>query len=124
MAITMFSGPATISPTQLLSMLQVELSNNEDIYNSGKTTIISTIKLLQSNSPFVGQSQPHLCHRKSLLPFPGDALSWLTGTATTKDINNIKKQINQLITTKSSQQETLVHIISILICHQICHPSQ
>ena len=42
------------------------------------------------------------------------ALSWLTGTATTKDINSIKTRINQLIATQSSQQETLVHIISIL----------
>ena len=50
----------------------------------------------------------------SLLPFLGDALSWLTGTAMTKDINSIKTRINQLIATQSSQQETLVHIISIL----------
>ena len=97
------------APTQLLSTLQVELSNIEDIYNSGKTTIISAIKLLQSNQP-----QTHIHCRRSLLPFLGDALSWLTGTATTKDINSIKIRINQLITTQSSQQETLVHIISIL----------
>ena len=95
--------------TQLLSTLQVELSNIEDIYNSSKTTIISAIKLLQSNQP-----QTHICHRRSLLPFLGDALSWLTGTATTKDIKSIKTRINQLIATQSSQQETLVHIISIL----------
>ena len=43
-----------------------------------------------------------------------DALRWLTGTATAKDINSIKTQINQLIATQSSQQETLVHIISII----------
>ena len=100
--------------TQLLSTLQVELSNIEDIYNSGKTTIISVIKLLQSNPSFNGQTQAYICHRRSLLPFLGDALSWLTGTATTKDINSIKTQINKLIATQSSQQETLVHIISIL----------
>ena len=100
--------------TQQLSTLQVEVSNIEDIYNSGKTTILSTIKLLQSNPSFDGQSQTHICHRRFLLPFLGDTLSWLTGTATTKDINNIKVQINQLIITQSSQQETLVHIISIL----------
>ena len=41
--------------TQLPSTLQVELSNIEDIYNSGKTTIISAIKLLQSNPSFDGQ---------------------------------------------------------------------
>ena len=95
-------------------MLQVELSNIEDIYNSGKTTIISAIKLLHSNPSFDGQSQPHIHCRRSLLTFLGDALSWLMGTATTKDINSIKTQINQLIATQSSQQETLVHIISIL----------
>ena len=100
--------------TQLLSTLQVELSNIEDIYNSAKTTIVSAIKLLQSNPSFDGQPQTHIHHRWSLLPFLGDALSWLTGTATTKDISSIKTQINQLITTQSSQQETQVHIISIL----------
>ena len=86
----------------------MELSNIEDIYNSGKTTIISAIKLLQSSQP-----QTHICHRRSLLPFLGEALSWLTGTATSKDINSIKTRISQLITTQSSQQEALVHTISI-----------
>ena len=76
--------------TQLLSMLQVEFSNIEDIYNSGKTTIISATKLLQSNPSFDGQSQTYICHRRSLLPFLGDALSWLTGTAITKDITVLK----------------------------------
>ena len=56
----------------------------------------------------------HVCHRRSLLPFLGDALRWLMGTATTKDINSIKTQINQIVMTQSSQQETLVHVISIL----------
>ena len=92
----------------------MELSNIEDIYNSGKTTIISAIKLLQSNTSFDGQSWTHIHHRRGLLPFLGDALSWLTGTAITKDINSIKTWINQLIITQSSQQETLVQIISIL----------
>ena len=97
------------APTQLLSTLQLELSNIKDIYNSGKTTITSAIKLLQSNLP-----QTHICCKRSLLPFLGDALSWLTGTATTKDIHSIKTRINQLITTQASQQETLVHIVPIL----------
>ena len=35
-------------------------------------------------------------------------------TATTKDIRSIKTRLNQLITTQASQQEILVHIISIL----------
>ena len=93
-------------------MLQMELTNIEDIYNSCKTTIISAINLLQTNPSFDGQSQIH--HRRSLLPFIGDALRWLTGTATTKDINSIKTQINQLTATQSSQQETLAHVIYIL----------
>ena len=46
--------------------------------------------------------------------FLGDALRWLTGTATMKDVNSIKTRVNQLIATQSSQQETLVHIVSIL----------
>ena len=52
--------------------------------------------------------------KRSLLPFLGDALRWLTGTATTKDVNDIKTHVNQLIETQSAQQETLVLIISIL----------
>ena len=95
--------------TQLLSTLQLELSNIKDIYNSGETAILSAIKLLQSNQP-----QTHIHHRRSILPFLGDALTWLTGTATTKDIHSIKTRINQLITTQASQHNTPVHIMSIL----------
>ena len=95
-------------------MLQVELTNIEDIYNSCKTTIISAIDLLHTNPSFNGQSQSHICHRRSLLSFLGRYPQMALGTATTKDINSIKTQINQLIATQSSQQETLVHIISIL----------
>ena len=72
-------------------------------------TITSAIKLLQSNQP-----QTHIHHRRSLLPFLGDALSWLTGTATTKDIHCIKTRMNQPIATQASQHNTLVHIVSIL----------
>ena len=92
----------------------MELTNIEDIDKSCKTTIISAIDLLHTNPSFDGQSQTHICHSRSLLPFLGDAFRWLTGTATTKDINSIKTWINQLIATQSSQQETLVHVISIL----------
>ena len=97
------------APTQLLSTLQLELSNIQDISHSGETTITYAIKLLQSNQPWT-----HIHHRRSLLPFLGDALSWLTGTATTKDIHSIKTRINQLIATQASQCQTLVHIVSIL----------
>ena len=73
------------APTQLLSTLQLELSNIWDIYKSGESTITSAIQLLNSN-----QLQACTQCRRSLLPFLGDTLSWLTGTATTKDIHSIK----------------------------------
>ena len=95
--------------TQLLTRLQLELSNIQDIYKSSETTITSAINLLNSNQP-----QTFTQCKRSLLPFLGTALSWLTGTATTKDIHSIKTRINQLIATQSLQHDTLVHIISIL----------
>ena len=95
--------------TQLLTTLQLELSNIQDIYKSSETTITSTINLLNSNQP-----QTITRCKRSLLPFLGTVLSWLTGTATTKDICSIKTRINQLIAMQSSQCNTLVHIISIL----------
>ena len=97
------------APTLLLSTLQLELSNIQDIYSSGESTITSAVELLKSNQP-----QTHIHCRRSLLPFLGDALSWFTGTTTTKDIHSIKTQINQLIATQASQHNTLVHIVSIL----------
>ena len=97
------------APMHLLSTLQLELSNIQDIYKSGETTITSAIQLLNSN-----QLQTCAQCKRSLLPFLGDALSWLTGTATTKDIHSIKTRVNQLIATQTSQCNTLVHIVSIL----------
>ena len=97
------------APTQLLSTLQLKLANVQDICRSGETTVTCAIKLLQSNQP-----QTHIHCRRSLLPFLRDALSWLTGTATTKDIHSIKTRIHQLIATQTSQHNTLVHILSIL----------
>ena len=52
--------------------------------------------------------------KRGLLTFLGDELSWLTRTATTKGDNSIKTRINQLLATQHNQQDTLVHIISIL----------
>ena len=97
------------TPMQLLSTLQLELSNIQDIYKSSESTITSAIQLPNSN-----QLQTHTWCRRSLLPFLGDAFSWLTGTATTKDIHSIKTWINQLIGMQISQHNTLVHIVSIL----------
>ena len=102
------------APTQLLSVLEAELSNLNSIYTSSQPLIQAATHLLKKEPSFDGipVSSKHL--KRSLLPFLGDALSWLTGTATTKDVNSIKSRINQLISTQQSQQETLVHIILIL----------
>ena len=93
----------------LITTLHLELANIQDLYKSHETLIMSAVNLLNSNQP-----QPTTRHRRSLLPFLGTALSWLTGTATTKDICSIRTRINQLIATQSSQHDTLVHIVSIL----------
>ena len=69
---------------------------------------------MATDPSFDGNSNYNKCVRRSLLPFLGNALSWLTGTATTKDINSIKKRVNQLIAAQSMQQEAIVHIVSIL----------
>ena len=87
------------TPTQLLSALQDELTNINDIYTSYKPIIIPAINLLDTDPSFDGNSNYNKHVRRSLLPFLGDALSWPTGTATTKDINSIKKRVNQLIET-------------------------
>ena len=94
------------APTQLLATLQLEL---QDIYKSSEASITSAIQLLNSN-----QLQTKAQCRRSLLPFLSDALSWLTGTATTKDIHSIKTRNIQLIATQTSKCNTLVHIVLIL----------
>ena len=79
-----------------------------------KPIIIPIINLLNTDHSFGGHSKHSYQVRRSILPFLGNALSWLTGTATTKDVNSIKKSVNQLIEAWSTQQESLLHIISIL----------
>ena len=57
-----------------------------------------------------------------------DALSWLTRTAMTKDIRDIKRRVIKLIEMQTQQQDNLVHVIFILYitryamaCHQTIH---
>ena len=102
------------APTQLLSALQAELTNSNDIYTSYKPIIIPAINHLDTGSSFDGNSNYNKHVRKSLLPFLGDALSWITGTATTKDVNSIERRVNQLIEVQSTQQKAIAHIVSIL----------
>ena len=75
---------------------------------------MSAINLLIMDNSFGGHTHSNTHHKRSLLPFLDNTLRWLTGTATTKDVNSIKVCVNQLIETQSAQQESLVHVISIL----------
>ena len=102
------------APTQLLSALQAECTNINDIYTSYKPIIIPTLNLLETDPSFDGNSNYNKHVRRSPLPFLGNALSWLTGNATTKDINIITKGVNQLIAAQSMQQEAIVNIVSLL----------
>ena len=110
------------APTQLLSGLNAELSNLNSIYTSYQPLIQAATQLLQKEPSFDGipVSSKHM--KRRLLPFLWDALSWLTGTATNKDVNAIKSRINQLISMQQSQQKTLVHVISILNITRYCTP--
>ena len=102
------------APTQLLSRLNEEFSNLNSIFTSYQPLIQAATQLLQREPSFDRIPVSSKCKKRSLLPFLGDALIWLTGTATTKDVNAIKSRINQLIPTQQNQQETLVHVILIL----------
>ena len=102
------------APTQLLSALQAELTNINDIYTWYKPIIIPAINLLGTDPSFDGNSNYNTHVRRSLLPFLCDALNWLTGNATTKNVNSVKRRVNQLTEALSMQQEAIVHIVSIL----------
>ena len=92
----------------------MELTTINDMYSSCKPTIISAINPLNMDPSFDGHIHSNTHCRRSLLPFLGNGPRWLTGTATTKDVNSIKEHVNQLNETQSAQQETLVHVILIL----------
>ena len=102
------------APSHLLLSLQVELTTVSNMCTSCKSTIISAINLLNTDPSSDGHTHSNTHCKRSLLPLLGNVLRWLTDTATTKDVNSIKTHVNQLIETQSAQQETLVHIISIL----------
>ena len=103
-----------LAPTHLFSTVGAELTNLDSIHTSYKPLILAATLLLKNEPSFNGDLVSNKHTRGSLLPFLGDALSQLTGTAMTKDVSSIKKRVNQLIATQHNQQETLVHIISIL----------
>ena len=103
-----------LAPTYIISTLQAELANLDSIYTSYKSFILTATQLLRREPTFDGMSPINRHTKRSLLPFLGDTLNWLTGTATTKDVRSIKNRVNQLSATQHQQQETLVHINSIL----------
>ena len=109
---SLLKKPAT--PAQLLSRPEAELNNLNIIYTSYQPLIQAATKLLNKEPLFDRIPVSSKCMKRSLPPFLGDTLSWLTGTATAKDINTIKIRIKKLITTQQNQWETLVHVILIL----------
>ena len=88
----------------VVNALLDEFANMDSIYESYKPIMKSAVQLLKTDSENQGT-------KRSLLPFLGDALKWLTGT---RDTWEIKQHVNLLIQAQSKQQETLVHVISIL----------
>ena len=92
----------------------MKINNINDIYNLYKSIIIPAINLLTTDPSIDGNFNYNHHIRRSLLPFLGNALSWLTGTATTRDVNTIKQRVHQLITAQNMLQDTQVHVISIL----------
>ena len=79
------------APSHLLSPVEVELTNVESINISYKPRNLAATQLLKKEPSFNGVPVSTKCTRRSFLPFLGDALSWLTGTAMTKDVTSIKK---------------------------------
>ena len=78
-------------PTYIISRLQVELTNLDSIYTSYKPLILTATQLLRREPTFNSVSPFNRHTGRSLLPFLGDALSWLTGTATTKDVSSMQE---------------------------------
>ena len=100
---------------ELLQPLQVELDNLHRLFMAYKPVFSSAMSIIQMQPSFDGKPIPPSGRKKrSLLPFLGSALKWLTRTATTKDIKHIKKRISSLIETQENQWKTMVHIVSIL----------
>ena len=98
-----------------LQPLRVKLDNLHNLFMAYKPVFSSARSILQMQPSFDGKPIPPSGRKKrSLLPFLGSALKWLTGTPTTKDIKHIKKRISSLIETQENQWKTMVHIVSIL----------
>ena len=116
-------GQCPSTPTQLLATLQVELTNITDIYTSYKPIIIQVINLLDTDPSLDGHSNYNSCVKRNLLPFLGNALIWLTGTATSKDVDSIKQSKSTYYCTVNSTRSYSTLCIHPE-CHEICSTSQ
>ena len=76
-------------------MLQLELTNIKEINTFYKPIIIPAINPLDMDPSFDRNSNYNKHVRRSLLHFLGDALHWLAGSATSKDVNSTKERANQ-----------------------------
>ena len=105
----------TFASIFVLNAVLGEFTNIDSIYQSYIPTIQVAIQLLWTE-PVLNKLSPadSPWPKGSLLPFLGDALQCLTWTATMKDMTEIKQQINLLMQKPTKEEETLVHIISIL----------
>ena len=81
-----------------------EFSNIDSIYEPYKSTIWSAVQLLKSESENLSPLE-NTWSKRSLLPFLGDALKWLTGTATTK----IHRKSSSMWTTDVSTYVDTMH---------------
>ena len=66
-----------LAPSYMLSAPQAELAKLDSIYTSCKPLILPTTQLLRREPTFNGMSSFKRHTKRSLLPFLGDALSWL-----------------------------------------------
>ena len=86
--------PTTETIGSKLSMLSItgRVSKLGNIYTFYKSLILTATQLLKREPSFNSMSPLRKCSKRSLLPFLGDSLSWLTRTAMTRDVRDIKKE--------------------------------
>ena len=81
-----------LATNYLLSALQAELANLDSICTSYKPLILTVTQLLKREPSFNDMLPLSKHANRSLLPFLGDTITWLTGTTMTKDVKDIKKE--------------------------------
>ena len=100
-----------LAPTYMISTLQAELTNLESIHTSNRPLILAATQLLRRAPSFDGVSTSNRCPRRSILPFLGDALSWLMKIKI-RTHQQYQEESHPLIA--NTQTRNLVHIIPVL----------